>query len=128
MNLLFEPFRPASVGAGSARKIALAVCCLAALMMNAGCSSPESSIKENCIRNGGFTGQPTGDTSRPTGIVERQCACFANRMKDTLADDQLKAVAAALERPDHAEALKALPPATVTAIMGASKSCARPST
>lgn len=128
MTLLFEPFPAASVGAGSARKFALVVCCLFALLMIAGCSSPENSIKDNCVRNGGFTGNPTGDTSRPTGIVERQCACFANRMKDTLVDDQLKAVAAALERPDHAGALKALPPATVMAIMGASERCARPST
>lgn len=88
----------------------------------AGCGSPESSIKESCIRDGG----PSGDKGLKAEEVNTQCACFASKLKESLTDEQLDKVAKVMAMPekDREAAAKDLPMVTLTAIMGAGKSCA----
>lgn len=95
---------------------------LCALLL-AGCGSPESSIKDSCIRNGGLTG---AKKKLEAGVVEKQCGCYAEQLKKTLKPDQLALVADMMKLPEkeRKQAGRELPTQTAAAVMGAAKSCA----
>lgn len=93
---------------------------LCALVL-AGCGSPESSIKDSCVRDGGLG----HDKTAAGEVIAKQCGCFSEQLKASLSDAQLKLVADMMKMPekDREAAAKAMPMTTMTAVMGAAKSC-----
>jgi|GEM_PF-6756504 hypothetical protein len=98
------------------------VCALTCALLLAGCGSPESRIRESCIRDGGLN----GNKDARSDTVAKQCICFAKNLQQSLTDEQLDKVAKLLKLPKEQReaATKDMSMTTLTAIMGAAKSCA----
>ncbi|MDR3527943.1 MAG: hypothetical protein P4L57_11745 [Rhizomicrobium sp.] len=105
------------------------VVAIAAITSVAGCGSPESKIKASCVKGGGLgnlslLGQKVDDQ-----VIDKQCSCYAGKLKGSLSDDQLNAVAKLSEMPKEQQEVAArntLTGATYGAVFAAAKSCAAP--
>jgi hypothetical protein len=102
------------------------VAVLAAVVVVAGCSSPQGRIRKVCIAESGLS---SGGVATAPEVVDRQCTCFADRLKASLTSEQLEKVAKVMEAPkaQREEAARAgLDPVTFPLVLGAAKACAAP--
>jgi len=96
----------------------------AVIVIVAGCgASPESRIRKACIADGGMN----GSTQIAVEAADKQCTCFAAKLKSSLTNEQLEKVAKVIETPreQRKQASDAeLDQASFPAVLGAAKSCA----
>lgn len=85
-----------------------------------GCGSPESGIKESCVRDGGL-----GFADSSPEQIRRQCGCYADRLKQMLPAEDLERVAEAMKLPKEKQkdAISALPMRTNVIVVVAGQHC-----
>jgi hypothetical protein len=100
---------------------------LSGAVLLAACTPPEKSIEKDCVRLEMFS-----EMGADAAGNKKSCACLADKVKESMAKDELKKLAALLKSaktkdevdPSTQSADKKLSDASSMAFMGAAKSCA----
>lgn len=97
----------------------------AALLVLAGCDSPESRIQAACIKNGLMGDGSASSPQQSPAEVKRVCECFTKNVKQSLTPAELKMLADRMSSTKKEENdMRNMPPELAAKTMGAVKACA----
>lgn len=96
----------------------------AALIVLAGCDSPESRIQAACIKNG-LTSSSANQPAQSPAEVKRICECFTKNVKQSMTPAELKMLADKMSSPKKEDQdFSKMPPEIGQKAIMATKSCA----
>lgn len=97
----------------------------AALLVLAGCDSPESRIQAACIKNGVMGDGSAQNPQQSPAEVKRICECFTKNVKQSMTPAELKILADRMSSTKKEEnSMQSMPPEIAPKAMAAVKACA----